>query len=263
MFMKSRWLQNDEAVLSADNLEALLNNQIPAIRIPGFASEEECAMLLKAIEENGFQHYENTIPPIGRIGITQFEFRELSGEGKRPYFDRAKESITVRDELCKRSFNYLQRVIDALAAVRTAPVGIANEGGPFGEYFAGLVRQINKCALIHSDFACFDAPDWKIGRILSQLSFNIYVQTPDSGGEAVVHNKQWNLSHERQRMTNSYGYERALVEGVESVELKQKTGDLVLFNTRNFHEVRQAVGNRVTVSSFIGQLEDDSLILWS
>lgn len=262
MFTKSKWIQGQEQVLCAESLELLVHNQIPAIRIPAFASLEECQSLVEAIRKNGFQFYENTQPPIGRIGITQYEFRDQCSEGKPLYFEAAKAAIEARKRICNLSFDPLERLIEQLSSVASLPVGIAQEDQ--GEtYFAGLIRQINRSALIHADFACFDAPDWNIGRIASQLSWNLFIYTPESGGECIVHNRQWGLHHERQRLPNSYGYDPLVVKDVESHSITPKIGDLVIFNSRNFHEVKPAEGDRLTMSSFIGYLKDKKYVLWS
>ena len=260
---KAHWQRHDEADLTRGNIEKLISNQIPVIRIKSFATQEECRNLLAAIEEFGFQLSEETDPLIGQIGITQYEFKDHEIEGKNPYFHIARSADAIRNQISKMSFDFLQRVIQQIQSVWPNPVEIAHEKPESGKYFAGLIRQINRSEMIHSDFACFDAPDWKIGRIISQLTWNLYVKPSDFGGECTIYNKQWKVTDERYRIKDSYGYDPQLVDGTETTVIPPRVGDLILFNSRNFHEVKTTQGDRITVSSFVGQMESGKLVLWS
>ncbi|MBD2521397.1 hypothetical protein [Nostoc sp. FACHB-133] len=72
------------------NFQALLKNEIPSIRISQFASFEECHELAMAIEKVGFDFYRNVEPLIGRIGITQFEYRNRDKLGYFYTVEKAK-----------------------------------------------------------------------------------------------------------------------------------------------------------------------------
>ncbi len=257
-----KWVENREFEFNKANLQRLFINQIPGIRIKSFATEKECVQLVQSIRTVGFQEYENTIPPIGRIGITQYENRDLGAQGMERYFNSARDADKILKSIATSSFDPVQRLISMLSGCFDGPVGIAHENSD-QPYFAGLIRQITRSALIHADFACFDAPDWKIGRISSQLSWNLCVHAPETNGECVVYNKMWRLSDERNRMKDSYGYEPSSIEGVEYNALAPKLGDLIIFNSRNFHEVRPCEGDRITISSFIGLFGERELLLWS
>ena len=130
-------------------------------------------------------------------------------------------------------------------------------------YFVGLMRQINSTALIHADYAPFDAPGWSIGEINAQLAWNLCVVEPESGGDCIVHNKKWEREDEALKQQNSYGYSREVVDNTEKFLIKVKVGDAYLFNSRNFHEVTKSSGTRTTVSSFIGRTKTENLIMWS
>lgn len=141
-------------------------------------------------------------------------------------------------------------------------VGIAKENNYLGKYFAGLIRHIN-VALLHLDFAQLDAPDWKIGCCMEQLSWNLYIRVPKSGGECIVHNRQWCTNDEKYKLPNSYGYDPSLVENSQTKYIAPVLGDLVLFNSRNFHQVLPGQGERITMSSFIGRVPTGDLVFWS
>jgi hypothetical protein len=130
------------------------------------------------------------------------------------------------------------------------------------EYFAGLVRDVN-VALLHLDFAPLDGPTWSVGNISSQLTWNIYLQSVDGGGDCQVYDRQWKLEDEQAKVPGSYRYDSQVVAGSQSVCLRPAVGDLTFFNSRNFHEVHPSAGRRVTLSSFAGLIAPDRLVLWS
>ena len=254
------WKTSNETWLTGEAIEALLRNEVAAIRIPGFATPEECRQLEDGIERVGFDFYENVDPPIGRIGITQFEHRDGR---KSEYFAAAPEAYAKQKRVAQKAFDPIQRFGWMLRQASNRRIDIATEPGK-GEYFAGLYRQINR-ALLHADWAPLDAPGWAIGENRAQLAWNLYVKSPDDGGECVVHNVPWQPEYEELKVPDSYGYSPELVADAESVRLKPKVGDVTIFNSRNFHEVLGGgdPGSRITLSSFVGESPDGRLVLWS
>ena len=71
------------------------------------------------------------------------------------------------------------------------------------------------------------------------------------GGELVVHELPWEEEiYEKFLLpghSGSYGFEKELVSNVRRVDITPEIGDLVVFNTRNFHEVKTGEEN-VSVS---------------
>jgi hypothetical protein len=249
------WTSSDSLTLNAATLEDLLNNKIGAIRVRSLATPLECQALVSQIDAIGWDYYKNVTPPIGKFGVTQFEHR--NGE-KAEYFRRA---AGVREKLSRVPLHaeLIGRVQAAIRRAGTA-VDIATEGTD--QYFAGLVRHID-VALLHLDFAPLDGPTWSIGKISRQLTWNIYLQPGDSGGDCQVYNRQWRPEDEQTRVPGSYGYDPKLVADVQSVRLRPNLGELTLFNSRNFHEVHASAGRRITLSSFAGLIQPDRLVLWS
>ena len=70
----SIWTNRREAELSKENLDALLDNRIPAIRIKTFATPEECAQFARATALVGLEYY-SVAKKIGFIGMAQYEYR--------------------------------------------------------------------------------------------------------------------------------------------------------------------------------------------
>jgi hypothetical protein len=259
MLTLQKWSTLEDLTLTSEALEALFRNEIPAIRIAQFATEQECQKLAEASEFVGFDFYENVEPPIGRIGITQFEF---GNSRKLGYFDAVHQATSRRNRIVSLAFDPLERLATLLKKHTANEVKIAQENHQLGQYFAGLIRHIN-VALLHVDFAKLDAPDWEIGRCVAQLAWNLYLKVPENGGECVVHNRQWCANDEKFKVPDSYSYEMSLVKESEAKYITPILGDLVLFNSRNFHQVLPGQGERVTMSSFIGKMPEGDLVFWS
>ncbi|QSJ20403.1 2OG-Fe(II) oxygenase [Nostoc sp. UHCC 0702] len=259
MLKATKWLTLNDCEMNYANLQALLSNEIPSIRISKFASSEECHKLAVAIDKFGFDFYKNVEPPIAKIGINQFEYINASKSG---YFDGVQKAKTTYNQITSSSFDPLQRLTTILRQNVSTKVEIAYENEVYGYYFAGLIRHIN-IALLHIDFAQLDAPDWKIGNVTSQLVWNLHVKAPSTGGVSKVYNRQWQPDDEKYKILGSYGYDYSLVANSEVKHNIPVTGDLVIFNSRNFHEVVPAIGERITISSFIGKMPGGDLVFWS
>lgn len=242
----------------------LINNEIGAIIISNWLPKETCNLLAEAAENFGFVPYENVIPIIGRIGITQFEYKNK----KENYFKLAEENFKNQKKIFDAvKFDVLNSVFEFFEKTM-GKIEIAKEGEY--SYFAGLIRQIRR-AYLHFDYAPYDGYSWSNHDIINQFAWNVYLKTPDNGGEAVVFNKMWQPymldDHKLINENNgSYGFDYKIVEGCSCVKIKPNAGDLVLFNSRNFHEVldnKEDNINRISLSSFMGQKYNGQWIAWS
>jgi hypothetical protein len=250
--------------LTHDLLAALFENRIGAIQIPNFVSVENSQLAIQRIYAHGIEYYENVYPRIGKIGITQFEHR-YSPIKKQEYFIKALIAHATRKDFFKDSGDPLIKVLDVVQNAWGTSTDIAVEEDSGERYFAGLVRVINK-ALLHLDWAPFDAPEWTIGKISAQIAWNIYLQTGVEGGETIVYRRLWQPSDELHLLPNSYGYDHSLVEGCDFIRIHPMQGALVFFNSRNFHKVEMTEGEteRISFSSFIGLMKpSQELVFWS
>ena len=244
--------------LSKTSLEMLFANQVGMIYVPGFFSQIECDLFVDCFDRTPMGFYESVEPPIGRSGITQFE---AEGHDKNWYFDQVESHSEKLRQMCRFSRNPLTEVMNKIQSSCGLEACRAQEPA-YGTYFAGLIRQINKRALLHSDYAPFQAKGWSIERAYQQLAWNLYM-TDFEGGEVRVYEKAWNfMSDEKYKLQNSYGYDYQLVAGKNYLTIKPEKGDLVLFNSQNFHEVMEARGRRLSAGSFFSKI-DDSIQFWS
>ncbi|HEX2327668.1 MAG TPA: hypothetical protein VHN74_03010 [Candidatus Angelobacter sp.] len=257
----SSWNDTLNLPASSETLNMLLSGTIAGLCVPQFLTLAECSALADNAREYEFNRYLNVVPRIDKVGITVFEFDQI---GKSKYFegvDAANRSISrITNGICSP----LQRVLDWLSALAPhCTVGVANEPG-YGAYFAGLLRRIEEGTLVHVDFAPMEQPGWSVAQVCSQLTFNLYLETPDRDpGVVCVWQKQLQPEHQIYKLGGSYGYDPAVVADAACATITPQTGMLMVINTRNFHQVSPAAGYRLAFSAAVGQLPNKDLVLWS
>lgn len=257
------WTATDERPLTQENLRLLLDNRIATIRIPGFASPEECESFTAAARAGNIQYY-SVAKRIGYIGLAQYEYRW--GRPKEEFFAAVPQAQSdLQDVLSRSAFDPLQRLIDRLQAVWPHPVQLARE--QLGAYYAGIIRFAGEGVDLHVDWAPVNAPHYAIGRIDGQLGWNFFAEELATGGETTIHNAPWDPPLQDGEIPKSYGLDRALVEGAPQARYRATAGDVVIFNTRNPHEIAGGMpkpgGSRISIGSFVGRMPDGALVLWS
>ena len=254
------------SLVEADRLDAgllrrLFDNEIAAVRVPGFVAPRVVATVMQRVRQHAFDFYRDVEPPIGRIGITQYEHRHDEPAQSR-YFGLARQANERRRRLFA-GVELFEAVLEQLRSAWPAHADLAEESEAT-PYFAGLVRLID-VALLHCDWAPAESPGWRIGSIDAQITWNLYCSTAETGGVTVVYRRPWTPDAEAHAVAGSYGYHSDLIRDVPAVRIEPRPADLVLFNSRNFHAVERSAGTmpRITVSSFLGRTPDRSVIAWS
>ncbi len=257
------WIDDAEHTLAPESLALLLDNKIPAIRVPAFASPAECTAFSAAAKGGRMQYY-NVADRIGYIGLAQYQYRWTK---TRDEFlaDVAQAQADVQAVFDAAEFDPLQRVMALLRAHWPAPVDVAREDGR--PYFAGIIRSTSDRIDLHVDWAPVNSPDYSIGAIDGQVGWNFFAEELLSGGHTTVYNNPWDPVLLPGEIPKSYGLPRSLTEGVPSFTYRATAGDLVIFNTRNPHEIAPGTagpgGSRVSIGSFAGRMPDNSLVLWA
>ncbi|MEO8544884.1 MAG: hypothetical protein ABI434_14945 [Burkholderiaceae bacterium] len=259
----STWTDSVEHTLTAENLALLLDNKIPAIRVPGFATAAECTAFAAAAKHGRMQYY-NVSDRIGYIGLAQYQYRWTKTKAEF-LADVIQAQADVQAVFDAANFNPLQRVIDLLRTHWDASVDIASEDGK--PYFAGIVRSTCDKIDLHVDWAPINSPDYAIGAIDGHIGWNFFAEELQSGGHTNVYNNPWDPDVAADEIPKSYGLDRKLTEGVACFTYRPTAGDVVIFNTRNPHEIAPGTakpgGSRVSIGSFIGRMPDRSLVLWA
>ena len=261
--MAATWVTLEEAPLTREALAVLLLNRIPAIRMRGFADNAECTAFARAARAGPIKHYSVT-PPVGYIGMAQYEYR-----WDRPKADYFRDVAVANRNLAQvtaASFDPIARLIAQLSAVHDAPVGIGEEPG-LGPYYAGIIRLASQGIKLHADFAPLNSPAYSIGRIDAQLAWNFFAEDLNEGGATIVHNAPWSPSVKSGEIPQSYDLPRAAVAGATTFTYAPTAGDVVIFNSRNPHEVMGGPADqgrdRIGIGSFIGRMPDRSLVMWA
>lgn len=261
------WQTRDERPLTAENLRALFDNEIPVIRIENFATPEECADFAAAIQwaiDQDIMRYYSVKPRVGYIGTAQVEYRW--GHERDAYFEAVKQAWADWHKVIARTWDPQARLMQMLREVTGHEARIAEEPG-HGQLFSGIIRKASNGIGRHVDYAPINTPDYAIAAIDSQLGWNLFVESPAEGGVTTIHNRPWNvIPEEGKDPPMSYGLDDSHVAGAESVSYAPVTGDVVLFNSRNPHDVSAGVpggGGRLQIGSFLGRLPGGDMVFWS
>ncbi len=249
--------------LTSNDLFDLCSNKIQAIQIKDYYPKEICKKVSERILLGERGYYINA-PSIGRIGMAYFE---ASGDNAliQKYYRDAIENINSIRRIFSPHYSPLDKFRLELQERWLHGCNIENIDKK--RMFVGLCRVVDENIdfLPHQDIFSRDVNDNKIANnLLSQLSVNIYLQMAPKGGEL----EMWDLlmtteEYDRIRQGN-YGLPREVM-GNAHLTVKPETGDLILFNAKKFHAVRQSIGGkRISISCFVGYRGiNKPLTVWS
>ena len=261
--MAATWVTLEEAPLTREALAALLENRIPAIRMRGFADSVECAAFARAARAGPIKYYSVT-PPVGYIGMAQYEYR-----WDRPRADYFHDVAAANHNLAQvvyASFDPVARLIERIAAVYDAPVGCGREPG-FGAYYVGIIRIASQGISLHADYAPLNSPAYSIGGIDAQLAWNFFAEDLGQGGATTLYNAPWSPVARQGEIPQSYNLPPEVVAGAPTFTYAATAGDAVIFNSRNPHQIAggppQPGRERISIGSFIGRMPDGALAMWT
>lgn len=252
---------------SKEKINALIHGEAHILSLQPFYTEKVCDILKRQILSRlRVGHYENA-PLIGRIGMAFFE--SIHNPEKR--YSYYKNANKWNNDLFDACYPYVSPISKLLNDLKRSwgKANVAQHN--FTNMFAGLARVFEEgsSAEPHQDIFLRDAPDiFDKFKIKEQLSFNIYLSVPESGGELEIWN--WKATDEefhKYKNLNpdlAYGMDRSKIPEPDIV-YKPKKGDILIFNSRYVHAVAPSYGSqRLTISSFIGYKQDcEELVLWS
>jgi len=261
------WRSFDPEPLNPASLAALFANEIPAIRIPDFCTPAECAAFERAIDvavAQGAMSFYSFEPPLGFIGMSQFEYRH---KPKRAYFTDVTEAHRRQRIVLDRSFDAVGRMRELIEANYDGGDLLGEE--PEGRYFAGNIRDSSNGAALHADFAPYSAPGYLIGNVTEQISWNLFVSVPEVGGRTTVYNVYWQADVEPGKVAEnkpgSFAWDK--VEGAQRYVYQPRPGEVVIFNSRNLHIFEGGKADsrrrRLQINAFVGKLPDGDLVMWS
>lgn len=251
----------DAASITSWRISGLLAGRSAVLRIPMMLSPAICQDVVERLDDLSLDLYDQrrVNPPIARFGPAINDFRS-EGRLLDEYWEQASRAAQAWQAANLRC-DPVRVSVEAFRQAWPGPVRMATNNGQ--ELFAGMVREINGGAHVHYDDVVREFPLGAFDtEVVAQLAFNLYLSMPESGGETVVWRRRWEPADERHR--NGYGYERSLVESCQSITVRPRVGDVLVFDPRNYHAVEPGNGaRRIAVAFFIALGAQGELLIWS
>lgn len=259
-----QWSLKAVDTLSESDLQSLFDGALGMLHFPGFFTQVQAEQAFTRVCDHGLRPYEYA-PDVKAVGIAANGFKPERGRTMEEYLNIAAEVSTELANVFDAVRNPATEVIAAVSDVwGRGDVGVATDKPSGRTYFAGIVRDVAAAGL-HWDWAPNDLPGWSIAGIDAQLTWNVYLSVPQSGGEVAVFKRVCTPTDQSYRIGGSYAYGREVVQGVPFVGVVPKQGDLVVFNPRHYHEVKPGTEGqvRISASSFFGRFPTGSIEFWS
>ena len=256
----SNWIKNELCELNEENMNLLLDFKIPGILVKEFIKPETYQTVAERLESI-YGHMDDI--PVNQQVMCHNRYSHMK---KSIYFFKKKKAEQeVKDIYKGLCINPVNMVIEALKTGTNRSVSIYQEEG-FGEYFAGAFRSFKGHGKLHVDHAPSHIKhNWTVTKLLRQLSWNIYYTNyQGDGGELIIYDTIHTKENDQLKVEDDYYFPYKVLESRIHCIVKPEAGDLVIFNTQNFHEILgHSNGSRISQTSFIGLNADGSLKLWS
>lgn len=256
----------NSSVEACDLLPELASNQIAAIKIGQFLCEEELSVIKANMEDKTISWYANKTNQQGRIGINATGFSHLP-DGKQKYFDATPAAEQDRDEIFEGTQSPVNKILDFFRQGFDTKIATDSELAE-ARYFAGLIRAMGAKSTLHFDYAPKQLPGWSVANADEQFGLVLYLQMPKSGGELNIYNHPWVPEDEEHNNDHvekgTFGFDEGFLGDTPHASVLPSEGDLVVFKTRNFHQVDEIKSDkpRLGLTTFMSQ-QDDTLSLWS
>lgn len=250
--------------LAAEDVAALSDGRLIALRIPGFTAADACRRLVPSILASPHLQSYGNIRSARRIGMVFYE--TMTGPAARTaYFAAADTAIRTVREMFRPELSPIDRL--RLELDEVWPGGARRARMADGAMFVGTLRAFDGRSEVepHVDFLPDDEVDEPWCRALTgQLAANIYLQPAETGGELEIWGFRPDLDwQDRMAIPGGYGFARGALPP-PTLRLAPHTGELILFDSRCVHSVAPVEGARLSLSCFIGCAgPDQPLQLWS
>lgn len=247
-------------------LPELARNEIAAIKIGHFLCERELAIIKTNMEDKTIAWYANKTNQQGRIGINATGFSH-EPDGKEKYFDATPAAEEDRDKIFEGTLSPVNKILEFFGCgfdTKTATEPELAEA----RYFAGLIRAMGAKSTLHFDYAPKQLPGWNVANADEQFGLVLYLQMPEAGGELNIYDHPWTPEDENHNHDHvekgTFGFTEGFLGDTPYASVLPSEGDLVVFKTRNFHQVDEIKSDkpRLGLTTFMSQ-QGGTLSLWS
>lgn len=256
----------DESAEACALLPDLARNEIAAIKIGQFLCEEELVAINTNMKNKAIAWYANKANEQGRIGINATGYSHLP-DGKKKYFDAVPAAEADRDEIFEGTHSPINRILEFFG--RGFDTEIATQPDlEKARYFAGLIRAMGAKSTLHFDYAPKQLPGWSVADAEEQFGLVLYLQMPTVGGALNIYDHAWCPEDEPYNNDHvekgTFGFTEGFLGDTPYASVLPSEGDLVVFKTRNFHQVDKIKSDRLRLglTTFMSQ-QNGTLSLWS
>jgi hypothetical protein len=269
------------SVLTAADFRQMLDNQVGILQIPGYLDEQTTSHGAREVLAHygdltryGGRGYQGGARRVLKLGASQSEY--TNGDPAE-YFASAAQHNERRRTLFPGDSDPVDLVLSTLRSICQGEVDVARADNGM-EYCLGLAR-VSRGSFLHFDSAAaFDAPKnrgWApIDQTTSQVAINLVLDVPPSGagGELMVWDLQYDSAADRWRKSQAYhDFLPQAVNGCRVAIAAPGVGDLIIFNSRNFHQVvpvtrQDGDAERIALTFFVGAVPKYGarrLVAWS
>jgi hypothetical protein len=245
---KAAWKGVDAETLEAGDWKDLLEDRAAYLRISGFLDADWCAELVR--------RFVKTEPPVYEIRGSCHNRMEL-GSSVRSVLNRAREQILLRsDELNRKLKDFYAGGVDPADKLRQAlePLGwsAADAVKPGAPYLPQYVWGFPPGSFLELHRDNVQEPPEVFARTFPlHLSWNVFLGVSEEGGKFCVYDRRVRAGDEAFE-EGQYCYKPELVKGLRPAGCFPKAGDLILFNSENYHKVTLTGGRsfRIAAHSF-------------
>ena len=242
---------------------ALIDGNVMALSIEGFADPENCRLVGRMLrEDEQFRNYRG-VQSLYHWGLVHYGCLADPLYEKR-YFSQAIHSIQEMRRLWSPFLSPIDRLRLELEESWSSGANLLVRGGR--KLFVGQVRALPEGAELvpHQDYLSYELPVGSEPALDAQLTANIYLESPRAGGELELWRRGYpNHEYERLSAGPGKGFDRNQIGEPDAV-ISTMPGQLTLIHSTRVHAVRPSSEWRTSMSCFVGyQTRQQPLFYWS